>query len=54
MASLRLGKFDLDEHFMAFDSAANLINSSFAALASVTVNQPIATYPLAGLGALAS
>ena len=49
----RLGRFDVDEHFMGFDSGANLLNSSFGALATATANMPLPTYPVPGLAGLA-
>lgn len=51
---VKLGRFDIDDDFMAFESGADLINSSFGAFANVTANMPVPTYPVPGLAALAS
>ncbi|MGR8948068.1 MAG: carbohydrate porin [Gammaproteobacteria bacterium] len=50
--SARVGRFDVDEHFMGFDSGADLLNSSFGALATATANMPLPTYPVPGLAGL--
>lgn len=49
---LRAGRFDIDDDFMAFASSDALINSGFGGPATATGNLPLATFPLAGLGAL--
>lgn len=54
VSRFKIGRFDVDDDFMAFDSGADLINSSFGAFANVTANMPVPTYPVPGLAALAS
>ena len=50
--TVRVGKFDVDEHYMVSDAGALFTNSGFGAMATATTNMPLPTYPMAGLGAL--
>jgi len=49
-SQLKAGLIDLNQDFVAVDSAAMLLNASFGLMPTLSANVPISTYPELGLG----